>query len=249
VVLLLKLNAFVLLAAIAGVIALGLLFFNREAPCEITARNALQNITFSQLPQMPGDFCYKLRDMRNRKMTLSEFASLGEAYWRQPELQPNFESYAIKAMLNPPQGRWAANGYGAYPADAVAEIKPGETFEKTIFFKTSWLVESYQGIALDYGIESVGEAKPGFESEFEVKISPGEFLLGPAYPVFDRNWTEKVDVKVRIANAEPGEYLISFKPVKPSQSAAWGQAYPHYFDATGFGLEKPFFKIRLIVKE
>ncbi len=240
--------------ALGAVAVVAIIFFllttqQKPAACEITARNALPQQTFDFIPALPGDFCERLGDLRSRKTTLQEFSQLGEAYWRQPELQPNFEDYAIKAMLNPPQGRWAANGYGAYPSDLVVELKQGESREGIFFFKTSWLVESYQGIALNHVIlHANGSVFKGKQS-IRISYSPDEFLLGPAYPVFDENWVEKISLEISVdQGTPPGEYLVSFNVKSPKRNRQWAGLYPNYFDASSFGLQKPFLKARLFVK-
>ncbi len=200
------------------------------------------------LPPLPNDFFGKLALLRSQKMQLKEFSESGGEYWLQPEVYPHFEDYAIGAMLSPPEGKWGARGYAVYPSDFSASLEPSESVETVVFFRTSWLVESYQGIRLDYAVENLTYAPQGFENAFQMDISPQEFLLGPAYPVFTSNWAERVKIKVNAGNAPPGEYLVSFTTVKPFQSEVWSASYPAYFDGGGVGLSRPFFKIRLVVK-
>ncbi|MEM4255275.1 MAG: hypothetical protein QXR53_03010 [Candidatus Norongarragalinales archaeon] len=236
-------------AIAAGVFLLTQTPGQAPASCDASARNSLPPNTFDNLPDFPRDFCEKVGDLRSRKITLQGFSELGEAYWRQPELQPNFESYAIQAMLNPPEGRWAANGYGSYPADFVVELKHGQSWEGVFFFKSSWLVESYQGIALNHIILHANESVFKGKQSIRVSYSPDEFLLGPAYPVFDENWVEKISLGIKLdEGTPPGEYLVLLNVKSPKRNGEWAGAYPHYFDASSFGLQKPFLRIRLFVK-
>jgi len=153
-----KNQAAIVTAAIIVVLALAFFYSSQPQAIKPLARDALPSITFANLPPMPVDFFEKLSLFRSQKISLQEFANLGEEYWLQPETYPNFESYAINAMLNPPAGRWGAQGFGAFPSYFSGETKPGGTFETTVFFKTSWLVESYQGIRLDYKIDNLTQA-------------------------------------------------------------------------------------------
>ena len=239
-----KLFAAIGVCAVA-VLILAFYFSQPQPEKKPLARDALPNVTFSNIPSLPSDFFEKRSLLRNRKLNITQFE---REYWIQPEFYPNFEEYAISEMLNPPENRWGAMGYGAYPSGFTAATKAGETVKAIVFFHTSWLVESYQGISLDYAITNLTMVPPGFEKGFAIEITPSEFLLGPAYPVFGRNWAEKVEITTTVGSVPAGEYEINFNIAKPSKSAEWKEAYPHYFDATGFGLSKPFFRMRLSVK-
>ena len=204
---------------------------------------------FALLPPLPKDFFEKRGLFKSGKISLKEFGDLGEDYWKQPEAFQNFEEYAVREMLNPPAGRWGAKGYGAFPNEFTARAKPGDSVETIVFFKTSWLVESYQGMELSYSVSSGGQQQPA--QGISVEITPKEFLLEPAYPVFSKGWVQKVSVKAVVSTqAQEGEYDITIDPVKPQQNASleWSKKNQPYLDAGGVGLSRPFFKISLTVK-
>ncbi|HIH20321.1 TPA: hypothetical protein HA244_03560 [Candidatus Micrarchaeota archaeon] len=213
-------------------------------------RDSLPPPLFSLLPEMPEDFFEKREQIRNGKITLGQFSDLGESYWLQPEFYPNFEDRAIGEILRPPSNRWAVQGFGAYPSQASAQAKPGQRLAINVFFKTSWLVESYQGIRLEPTAQNRSQiASPDFQKNIRVEISPQEFLLEPAYPAFSKGWAKKIGISISISpEAEEGEYEIGFNPVKPLANEEWGSQHRAYFSATGFGIGRPFFAVKLSVK-
>lgn len=155
----------------------------------------LPDETFAQLPEFP-DLKSFLNVKDRVEHQIHNNTGIPEAYYKQPEFYPTFLEH-IELIKNPPAGRAALLGFGAYPAEQSFKARKGETITGTAFFHASWLVPLKQEInlAADYN-----------ERYFDVVLDKS-FVLGPSYPNFDYNWTHKVNVKIKV-NAPPGIYAI-----------------------------------------
>ncbi len=216
---------------------------------------------FSKLPPMPRDF-YEI-DLLVTKGLWSNTSYLTRDYWIQPEFYPQFEEQGIDLMLNPPTGRFGAFGYGTYPSELVVLTYPGAKINTAFFVHTSWLVETYQGMGFDFVYPPNGFLRSSdFPNDtnrtvtqdpqvvrryIRGTISPSNVLLAPAYPVFDENWAQKIDVNLDIApDTPPGRYLAGVDIVAPPQEKAdeWFNQYrTRYTSSGGTGIGTPWFSM------
>lgn len=174
---------------------------------------------FAALPLLPSDFKQADKAVQELSYGFEKLPQLGEEYYKQPEFLPTWETIGVKNMRSPPEDRVALWGLGAYPAEQRFSAKPGDEFTAATFFHTSWMVQTYQGmhLALIYN-----------ETYFDVTIEPDRLVLAPAYPAFERDWSQKVVVKIRVKEGSPiGEHLIRIRIMKPDEAdeRAWREQY------------------------
>jgi len=156
--------------------------------------------TFASLPQMPDNFKEAVA-----KINATIDFNLGEEYYKQPEFYPTFEQF-IPEMKNPPQDRIAIWGVGIYPARHEYVAPRNSQINIVAYLHTSWMVQTYQGAKLEVDYD---------KQYFDVSVSPDVVLLGPAYPKFDKNWTQKITVKIEVKNAPKGVHEIALNPMAP----------------------------------
>ncbi len=193
----------------------------------------LPGVVFSKLPPMPKDF-YTVK-LLVEKGIFTDMKKIGEAYWKQPEFYPNFESQGVPLYQKPPVDRWAAFGLGSYPSEILVLSPRNNEFEINFFMYTSWLVQTYQGTRLYYDFPAHGETllsefpdgtrnitqdPEKARRHFEVELVPEDVLLEPVFPVFENGWVQKVRVKVKVRDAPPGRYYIAIGGQSPSQELA-----------------------------
>lgn len=219
---------------------------------------------FSLLPEFPKNF-YSVRQLV-RTGTITDFGTLGEEYWKQPEFFPNFEDIGLPILQNPPKDRWGAQGYMTYPADTLSMVRPGEQLDVYFFIKSSYLVETYQGIMFDYSFPSSAEVTSGelpeggtavqqdpeaAASYFTVELEPNPFILEPNFPVFRPGGTIKVKATIRASPETPaGNYVVAFDTVKvpEEQEDLWIKQYLNrYVSGTMTKLSKPYHQAFLTV--
>ncbi|VVC02663.1 Uncharacterised protein [Candidatus Burarchaeum australiense] len=222
----------------------------------------LPAVVYKNLPPFPTDFYETMVLVQYGKMDMQDF---GPEYWKQPEWYPNFEGAGVQMMQNPPMDRWGAWGLGAYPSDMLVVTDQGTNFTATTYIYSSWLVKTYQGVGLEtaYPAETtVPYEETGFKviqnsSEaskyFDVTFDPPYLLLGPAFPIFDANWTQKVLVHVNVKpDAKPGNYVIGVNAGGPPSDVEkeWFAKYRTNYVTSSFasGVDRPYFQITVVVK-
>ncbi len=191
---------------------------------------------FAELPSMPSDFI-KIREATNKTLDYN----VKEEYYKQPEFYPTFEHF-IPEMKNPPADRIAIWGVGVYPARHDYVAFQESEIDIITFLHTSWMVQTYQGAKLEAEYDS---------RYFDVSVTPNMVLLGPAYPYFDKNWTQKITVKVRIRNAPKGSHHITLNPINPppEQIEKWRKTYGgSYVSMPTSTPEQPYLKLTVNVK-
>lgn len=221
---------------------------------------------FKNIPPYTEDFgSFKVAMERG---LITDLCNLSEAYWKQPEFYPNFElepqtgseGVGLKWFRSPPKGRWGIVGYGAYPSDIYVTIAPGDTLAVCTFFHTSWGIETYQGIGLSASYPAVSyEGGPPSRilnmqntsevaNYFEVTITPAYTLLEPTFPIFSKDWTKKLEFKIRVKpGTPPGDYAIALELTKPPKDVedAWIKQYLAYYigSSTMYGVGRPMFRV------
>lgn len=191
--------------------------------------------TFSYLPVMPADF-KEVEAAINESMIYD----VGEEYYKQPEFYPTFEQF-IGAMKKPPAERIAIWGVGIYPARHEYRAQKESEFSFVVYLHASWLVQTYQGAKLEASYD---------KKYFDVSVSPDIVLLGPAYPKFHKDWTQKITVKVRVKNASKSVHYISINPKLPSEQKEieWRSKYKGlYVSMPASSPDQPYLKITVNV--
>ena len=195
---------------------------------------------FAGLPEFPADF-YEVDSRAGRPESAAELPGLPEEYYKQPEFLPTWESIGAERMRNPPEDRIAIWGLGAYPSEQFFSSKAGGEFAAAVFFHSSWMVQTVQGI----------ELVPEYDDALEVRVEPNVFLLGRAYPVFDESWMQKILLKVKVReNAAPGSYEIRLTAKAPPEEyeQEWRSVHKGlYVNAPSASPDRPFLLFRVQV--
>ncbi len=227
---------------------------------------------FKNIPQYTDDFG-SMKAAMDRGL-ITDLCGMGEEYWMQPEFYPNFEQHptekgsigvGLNWFKNPPTGRWGVVGYGAFPSDVYATILPGDTLTICTFFHTSWGIETYQGLAFgaDYPAASYASEEANAtvlnlqnsseaEKYFEVTITPKYTLMEPTFPIFSKNWTKKLYMKIKVKpGTPPGTYTVALDVGKPPADVenAWIKEHLAYYigSGTSFGVGRPMFRVFVTV--
>ncbi len=195
---------------------------------------------FSNLPEFPDDF-YSVDDKVYRLANLRELKDITEQYYKQPEFYPTFETQGIEMIKNPPPDRIGISGMGAYPGEQTFTTAKGQQFTATAFFHASWMVQTYQGMKI----------RKTFDAEyFSVSADPETFLLGPSYPVFDKDWAQKVVIGINVRNDTPsGRYTIGIDPGTPSEEYEnlWRSIYGSRYVNAFSGIDRHYLTISIDV--
>lgn len=217
-----------------------LVFFSgcasKEAEKTRPQYEGINSSVFENLPSFPEDF-YSVDSRVSSLADLQGFKDITENYYRQPEFYPTWESSGLGGFRNPPADRIGIMGMGAYPADTTTGMGRNSEINITVFFHSSWLVQTYQGMGLD-----IINPNPEY---FNITLDKNELLIGPNYPKFDREWTQKVTARIKTKNAAAGSYTIGINPSVP-QNKEWPQKYTPYIEFFG-GLDRPYVRIAISV--
>ena len=221
---------------------------------------------FKELPAFPKDF-YQMRVLV-RYGRITDLSNIGEEYWKQPEWYPEFESIGVPLLQNPPKNRWAAQGYGVYPADSVATTTSGEEFDLYTYVRSSYLVETYQGMQLiavypdsgtleemasfSDGTKSVTQDPNTVKNYFDVSIEPNMFVLEPSFPIFKDGYAQRIKVSLKVKPGTPkGKYLIGVDIAAPSQDKVteWTWQYKNLYTSAGTTkVGRPWYRVFVDVK-
>lgn len=184
---------------------------------------------FEELPGVPLDFGEKLSVARNA--AFNDYRVFGEEYFLQPEFYPSFPQNAVSYWLDANRPFYAAVGYGFFPAEQKIVLNRGKAKTARVFVHSGYGVETWQGARIIATAEQQGNVT--------AEILAGDFLLGPNYPVFSREWAKGVDMKTSAGqSAVPGKYFFKLAVVSPSQekSEEWGSKHSgEYFNAAAAG--------------
>lgn len=185
---------------------------------------------FADLPPFPNDFLYKTYLIKVGRFF--DIGSLDERYWKQPEFDPDFTRYGLKywndlKSKDYKKTHWSTSGMRTYPFEQYVEAAPGYSFNISVIMSTDWSVEAYQGIHIktlfiNSTVSADGKkiaASEGAERYINVNVTPDEFLLTPAFPIFTYDWNRKLLFTGKISEDTPaGTYILSFDLIPPSQA-------------------------------
>ena len=183
---------------------------------------------FEDLPEPPNDFDRMVSAMHSSQFR--NYAFFSEDYFLQPEFFPSFPLHALSYWKEPNPDYYAAMGFGFFPSEQKIRVGIGETVTARFFVHTAFGVQSFQGTKL---------SSPESIQGIELVVSVQEFLLGPAFPKFDKNWVQAVDVVIHAGEeATAGSYRFEFALERPSseKSSEWEEQYKgRYFNASTAG--------------
>lgn len=187
---------------------------------------------FSSLPPIPDDFGEVAYELANGKFF--DIGALEGEYYLQPELYPGFKTTGLDTFTKYDPKYWAPGGYGTYPSDQEDELVLGsqESFSAVVFVHSGWLVQTYQGVTLVPSVTSL--------EKFDIVITPDNFLLGPSWPKFSRDWVQKVVITGKLKpGVSLGNYKVELNVVTPpiDLQKKWGAEHRNlYFNASASGL-------------
>ena len=176
---------------------------------------------FKNLPAIPNDFWRTKYEMSSGQISMKTLADMDSAYYLQPEfIKNNFIDGGINFWKNPDIYHWYPEGYGTYPHQAYVNTIPGDDFDVYTFTYTSWGVEGYQGFSLNPAYpetivnpegNKVYTNPDNAQKYFTISISPNALLLEPTYPIFMDDWSQKIQVHVKVSEDTPaGIYAIGY---------------------------------------
>ncbi|MBD3260058.1 hypothetical protein GF371_05540 [Candidatus Woesearchaeota archaeon] len=219
---------------------------------------------FKELPKFPKDF-YRVRTLV-RIGRIADLENLEPRYWLQPEFFPEFEKIGVPLLLDAPTDRWGAYGISSYPGDSIANIVAGDTLDLYFFIKSSYLVETYQGVHLVPKFPQNAEIPEGVtfpdgtkevlnpedvEDYFDIEISPNPFILEPNFPIYQVNGTRKIQVKITPREDTPlGNYVIAFDTgeVPEEKEQEWQRQYLNlYASGSMTKIERPYYQVYFTV--
>ncbi len=221
---------------------------------------------FKNLPKMPDDF-YQKRSLVQSNI-ITDITNISEAYWLQPEWFPKFESNAVPVLANPPKDRWGAYGIAVYPPESVSGVKPGESLDMVFWLTSGYLVETYQGFKLEgifpvssstsasamlSGATSIHQDPETVKKYFNIEVTPNVFVLNPNFPIFSKDGTKRIKVRITAAkDTPPGDYLVAVDTVPPSadQETTWIKQYLNrYASGKYVKLDRPYYQAFISVSE
>ncbi|MFH1258181.1 MAG: hypothetical protein ABIG96_00685 [Candidatus Micrarchaeota archaeon] len=218
---------------------------------------AITDEVFKELPSFPKDF-YVIK-LLYELGKVTDGSKITEEYYKQPEFYPQFEEQGVPLMLNPPQNRWGAFGYGTYPSEMVVLSPRTNKLKVRFFIHTSWLVQTYQGMSFGYEFPAKAQLqKTAFADNskdviqdpaetrkyFDVSISPDVTLLEPAFPVFKPGWAQAVTMDITVKNPPTGKYAIGVIIANPPSEKAneWLWKYKtNYVGGSAHSIGVPWF--------
>lgn len=169
---------------------------------------------YSNLPSKSDSFVMIKRDVE--KGEIVDLCKIDSLDWKHPDFYPTWEAGKPMHYDNHDYSRWGVHGYGAYPANTgmtIRNLKEGSVLTLCTFFKTSYGVETYQGVYVN----------PIENEYFKVEISPqpyaeypNHFLIEPTFPQFEEGWVERISLKITALKDVPvGTYELGFNVEVP----------------------------------
>lgn len=174
---------------------------------------------FSGLPKPADDFSEIAYLFANGQYFT--IGTLGQEYFKQPELYTNFKTIGLRYFTKPDPTSWVTNGYGTYPSLQYDTLEKGkrEEFSGVVFFYTAWGVQMFQGVTISPSAES----QKYFDIDISIDdgdkvINDRSFLLEPVFPRFYKNWAYKIVIKGKLKpDTPPGDYSVNFNAEIPPQ--------------------------------
>lgn len=170
---------------------------------------------FSELPSKTEKFEIIKRAIEKGETT--DICNVEREHYIHPEFYPTWEQGRKIFYDDHDWSRWGVHGYGAYPADVgmgVTNLKKGESIDFCTLFKTSYGIETFQGIKmiLDdseyFDVEIINQEFPEYTNHF---------IMYPTFPKFHKDWVRKLHIRVTAKQDIPlGEYIIGLNVAAPN---------------------------------
>jgi len=218
---------------------------------------------FQNLPVVPEDFLFRVYLIKIGKFF--DIGSMSENYWKQPEFDPDFTRMGLRYWKEIKDNdykktHWSTAGIRSYPYEQYVAAKPGYMFNVSVIMSSDWSVEAYQGIHIrPTFIRNAVRADGKFQNAsidadkyIQVNVTPNEFLLTPAFPVFTEDWSRMLTFTGRIANETPeGVYILSYEIEKPASmnSEKWFMQYLNLYSegVQMVKVDKPYLQVFIYV--
>lgn len=170
-------------------------------------------------PNLPDNFGDISLLFSTRK--LSNISKLEPGYYDQPEFFPNFKTQVLPLLQDYTGDRFALTTPESYPSGTVyLNASEGMTLTGTTLIRSGPLGERYIWLDAKVYFPEIfyWEQNRAYEQYqnaaavadyFEIDITPNLILFEPAFPVWPKNWTKVVRIKVDIKeDTPPGRYAI-----------------------------------------
>jgi hypothetical protein len=175
---------------------------------------------FARLPNVPDDWGSVKFAFDNGKYYI--LRSITDTYIKQPEFYDDWKTLGLGYHMN--NGMGCNVGFFATPSSQRIYTKDGADITTYIILRSSFCDTSRQALKLkaEYpqsGITDDGvifSQDPAVASRyFSIAYNPDGVVLGRAYPVFDADWAQKVQVTISVAKDTPkGLYIVSLMPAE-----------------------------------
>ncbi len=156
-----------------------------------------------------------------------------EETYLQPEFYPTFLDTGIKTWIEAPDAYPSIIGIASVPAEQEAVIQNDTNeLETVLFVGTAWGTTHYHGL----GFYTTIEPESTSNQKIQVQFEPNNVVVGPTFPVFDKEWVKKVTITISIPEKlEPGTYTIHVWPTEPTREnhEKWSQQYTNYVSGAG----------------
>ena len=178
-------------------------------PQHFEDKDCVDSRVFQFLPNMPQDFSKVVNSLNLNLPENFSKTFVDESYYKQPEFYSDFNSGCLSLYLALKPGAkfdyLGVSGFGIFPSSTNLKIERGTTGRAISFWHASCGVLNYQGI--DFQISS--------DEKIQVKINPDYLLLGPTFPSYSNNWTNKVEAEISVpSDISPGNYKIEISPTQ-----------------------------------
>lgn len=165
---------------------------------------------FEDLPKYDKNFVLIKRNFYDNQ--IKDLTKIPESVYKQPEFYPTWESNGIGWFTRHDYSRFGVHGYGTFPSEigySIINMSKGDSIDIYTFFRTSWGIETWQGVKLD----------PVYNNSlFDVKMNPDVMLLEPTFPKFYEKWTNIIQLNITAKEKIPsGTYTFSFTISSPSE--------------------------------
>lgn len=202
--------AWLLVIVIASAVIVGAIIHN--GPEEVIEISEM----FEKLPEQPEDFVIIKRAIDSGETT--DVCNVQKEYYKHPEFYPTWEQGKQMFYDDHDYSRWGVHGYGTYPANVgaiISNMKTGESIDFCTLFKTSYGIETYQGVKI------VFENNEYFDVEIvnqEFSEYKDHFIMYPTFPTFHENWTRKLHIRITAKQDIPvDKYEFGFNIATPNR--------------------------------
>jgi hypothetical protein len=207
----------IVLAAVGVVVFLSLVNLLQDSPDEnddwSAALRQYNDTLFRDLPPKERNFSIIKRDFYDNQ--IRDLSKISPNIYKRPEFYPTWERNYNMWYLGHDYTRWGVHGYGIFPSEiqySVINMSAGDVLNIYTFIKTSWGIETWQGLKLNVVYNT---------TLFNAEAEPDLLLLEPTFPHFYYNWTRLVKIKVTAKEKIPqGQYRFGITVSSPPEDVS-----------------------------